>query len=376
MSEFKSSFVDKLNHDNYSTWKIQMRAFLQEKKLWYVIDKELAADAIEQVKIKYAEDDQSARNWITLLVQTNQLLLIKKCDTAQSVWNTLHSFYTSNTVTSKVRCLKALFKRQMPARGNLKEFLSETFLKLDELAEMGVELNDEISVAILLASLNDEYDNLVTAIEAWDASKLKVANVRQKLLDEYEKKKIQYSSEQSFQVNPVQRNYRPYSTNINKPNQAYNNYVALDRPAYPSQSQCGYCKLFGHIKVYCKKKAFVDSQRAPSSHQAHSSHQANQGYAPQQYYQTPAQYQVPANQVQQGSDDPNNQVNQVQQSALSMNEEVWILDSGASAHLCKNLSLLNNLDGNDVRTFTVASGAKLKTIGSGNVEQTCPNRCF
>lgn len=66
---------------------------------------------------------------------------------------------------------------------------------LDELNEMNYPYKDIDAISIILASLNADYDNLITALEAWDDEKLTIETVKAKLVKEYERRFKKYDDE-------------------------------------------------------------------------------------------------------------------------------------------------------------------------------------
>ncbi|KAL7023140.1 hypothetical protein ACKWTF_012502 [Chironomus riparius] len=56
----------------------------------------------------------------------------------------------------------------------------------DEMLDAPVE--DKMAVKIILASLDEEYDGPITALEAWDEDKLTIHTLKKKLLEEFDRK--------------------------------------------------------------------------------------------------------------------------------------------------------------------------------------------
>lgn len=71
------------------------------------------------------------------------------------------------------------------------EHLHKLYQVFDELAEQDTPLQTITTLEITLGSVRKEYDNVVTAIEAWDEEGLTMKNVRAKLVKEYDKKQME-----------------------------------------------------------------------------------------------------------------------------------------------------------------------------------------
>ena len=70
----------------------------------------------------------------------------------------------------------------------MREHLDKLFELFDTLGELDVALNETVSVSVMISSLSPEYEALVTAIEAWDESRLTIQIINAKLMEEWEKK--------------------------------------------------------------------------------------------------------------------------------------------------------------------------------------------
>ena len=98
---------------------------------------------------------------------------------------------------------------------------------------MGGPVEGDVAVSAILASLNDEYDNLVIAMEAWEDNRLTLPNVKAKLMEEWERKRDRQAD------------------------------VALKtKEKMVDAVTCYFCKQPGHMKKDCKKFSEWKKKRA------------------------------------------------------------------------------------------------------------------
>lgn len=132
--------------------------------------------------------EQKAFQIIVLACENNQLIHVKKAATGRIAWTALKSHHQQSTIGAQIRVMKKLFRTQLRSDGDMREHLDKMFGFLDILGEMDAALNDRVSVSAILASLNEEYDNVVTAIEAWEQGRITIHAIKGKLIEEWEKR--------------------------------------------------------------------------------------------------------------------------------------------------------------------------------------------
>ena len=178
------ALLEKLNNKNYSHWSYKMKILLKKENCWRAIEEnepEDYDDAWETI-------DSKAMQYIVLCIEDRQLVHVKRAGSAKEMWDKLKAYHCKSTLSCRIRILKKLFKAELDKNGNMEDHLQRIFEWLDELEEMDGGLDESLSVSVILASLSEEYDTLITAMEAWDETKLTLETVRSKLLDEWEKR--------------------------------------------------------------------------------------------------------------------------------------------------------------------------------------------
>jgi hypothetical protein len=320
------AYIDKLNSDNYSIWCFKVKALMQEKEVWDVIegekpedpqntesteDPEKSAEMVAKVA-EWKKKDQKALNTIILTVSNSQIIFIKNETTAKGAWKALEQEHKKSGVGSKTRVFKKMFHTTLQKGASMREHLNVMLNYFDQLTEMGASLPTDVSVNTILASLNDDYSSVVTAIEAWDETRLTMKNVKSILIEEYEKKGTQGSAE-IMKVDSVQ---------VDK----YKNM------------ECGYCHKLGHIKKNCFKLKFNQERSV--------------------------QYKDIQDKIKEKATEA--AIKMIQNEESQDAEMKWYVDSGASLHICSNLSFFRSIQFSK-ESFKVANGDKVIADGVGTV---------
>ena len=132
--------------------------------------------------------DRKARATIGLLLEDNQLHLVRKLQTAKVTWEALKKYHKKSTLSNKVSLLKKLFALKLTEDGNMEMHITQTEDLIDQMASLGETLADNLTVALFLSSLPDSYGTLITALETRPEEDLTQELVKNKLLEEYRRR--------------------------------------------------------------------------------------------------------------------------------------------------------------------------------------------
>ena len=72
---------------------------------------------------------------------------------------------------------------------NMQEYISAVLRLVEQLRGVGEEVSDQQVAMLLLCGLPDEFETLITALEARDEDELTLEYVKNKLVDAYKRKK-------------------------------------------------------------------------------------------------------------------------------------------------------------------------------------------
>lgn len=218
---------EKLNGKNYTNWAYRMKLYLQKEKCWDVIHLD---NRPGNITIRnWTEMEQNASYHIGVLIEDSQLPFIKRTNSPREAWMELSKHHKKSSLTTKIRLLRKLYHKILPTDGNMEEHLLKLMQYYDELCQIGHVVDDKQFVSIIMTSVGEEYDSLITALDCRNEDELTLDLVKCKLLDEYERKsKNQFSENQEESQSSVFK----FST---------------------KSYYCDFCKAKGHVKKSCPK---------------------------------------------------------------------------------------------------------------------------
>ena len=329
MAESKTVAVVPLNSSNYATWKIQCKMALIKDGLWGIANgTETAPTEGAEQQAKFAARRDKALAIIVLAVEPSLLYLIGADPTDPVVvWKALADQFQRKTWANKLELKRKLFSLRLAEGGSVQDHIKSMTEVCDQLSEIGEPVKEEDRVVYLLASLPECFNVLVTALEA-NAEVPTLAVVTERLL--HEETKLKSRSDQPSQEGAL-------TTRIKK------------------RLRCHFCNKPGHFKRDCEEFAKVKAQTKP--------------------VQAKRKTKTGAFKVTITAEDENSTDSEstglVLQHALSVDSNVhdrWILDSGATCHMCNNEAMFS-----DLRTLpsplnvTLGDGRNLLAVGCGNV---------
>lgn len=289
-----------------------MQVYLEKENCFDVIT--LAAKPTAVKEDDWTAMDKKARFFLVMGVESNILIHIKKTTTAREAWNALKKYFVRDTLTGYVRIARKLFRASLEVGGNMEEHLNQMLTWFDELSEISKDNFDEKrKLIIILSSLNEEYDTLITALEARDEDDLTVELIRNKLLEEWEKKKSK------------------------EPETA----LKVTSKKFVQKKRCYHCHEEGHFRNQCEEFKNWKSNEAAKSKSSESGKNADA------------------------------KVVVVQDFAFSTATHFgfgWFIDSGATVHICNDQRLFSDIDYSIKQNIVMADGKSIVSRGAGTVK--------
>lgn len=301
--------IEKLNSENYTVWAVQMKSLLITLDLW---------DSVEGASVTAGGDtnkrDMKALATIMLCVKPSEIIHIKDCKTATDAWNTLSGLYKRDAPARKVNLFKRLVRFKFGSSENFLPQLNEFCTIIDELKSINIEMPEDLLSILLLCSLPEELESFVVAIESRDMLP-KLDALKAKILEEEQRQgeKTVSSIENVFNAN---------SSREKDGGGMKSNQRKLDSKDFRG-IKCFKCGNIGHIKSQCSSSSgsFTESFAMGIFEEQHC-------------------YDV---------------------------KNEWILDSGASAHMCKDAKMFSKLE-MKTKQIMLASGERIRAEGIGTIE--------
>lgn len=303
-----------------------MELMLMREDLWSTVKDPKPESA--NVTSVWTRKDEKARAMIGLALEDSQLTHILDAVSANEMWEMLKGYHERGSLSNKVHALRRLCSMRLGEGENMSKHLVEAAELVHRLARMGESLKEHLVVAILLSSLPESYNPLVTALEGRPEEDVKLEYVKGKLLDEWRRR-----SEKRKQEN-AQEEVKKCSV----------------LPEKRSIRKCYYCGKDGHIQCYCPNLLRKIAEVKKKEDEAKS--------LAVQHPEAGSSSRGACFTVKTASDVPVNQK--------------WIIDSGSSRHMTNTTACLSwwnpcveNIALADGRTLTARGSGQGRIVGRG-----------
>ena len=343
-TEVEKPIVERLDVDNYATWKSRMKFLLISKGLWAAVS---STDA-------NPETDLKALAQIGLYVKEHHLPLLERCTTAKEAWDKLESVYQAKSNARKLQLRKQLTQLKMGPGEPLSKYVARAKDIQDQLRAAGHEISDQEVTWSVLAGLPEVYDTVVTVLETTSDKDMNLEDILPKLLQVEQRQSAERADERALYAKPMGGfGGRPGSRPGGRPGGGRPGGKPNGRPGkFGGQNgsikgPCFYCGKKGHTKAECYKRR---------NDEARHSGQGQQQSAQNRH----EQHGALALSVTAGAETPS--------SSSSTQQQRWVLDSGASRHMTPHEDILiNKRPLTDNTTVTFGNGGKGRPTAVGDV---------
>ena len=328
-TETTKILIKPLNGPNYATWKVQCKMALIKDGLWNIVTGNENEPENAGERAKYLLRRDRALATIVLSVDLTLLYLLgpDPVDPAE-VWKKLADQFQKKTWANKLALRRKLHNLRLKDGQSVQKHVKALTEIFDELSVIGDPLDEENQVVHVLASLPESYDMLVTALEA-SPEVPKLAVVTERLLHEELKRKEKDTS--TIEVKAMTAKYRSSGKG----------------------PKCHHCGKFGHIRRECRE--LIRNSGSNSDNRSTQSGTKKHGFKQQKAYAAEG--------------DEEEIIGLLAEHALSVEKKSnWVVDSGATCHMCKDLELFDEITVLDTpQEITVGDGYSVKATGRGDV---------
>ncbi|UYV65931.1 hypothetical protein LAZ67_3005907 [Cordylochernes scorpioides] len=304
--------VEKLNGQNYRSWKYNIKMLLIEKGLWDVMFKD---EDTQDAKLKAQKD--RALTVIALSINTEHQIHIIDCSSPQDAWKNLEQVFEPKSRSRILQLKKQFVNIKLQTGESMLDYLNRLKICTDHLKEAGAEVDDQDIAYSMLSGLPDSFDTLVMSFGNVEDSDFTSNKVRNTLLTEYERRSAREGASSGL-------------------GEALN--FSKDDTRKTSRKQgvkCYRCSKIGHIAKDCRSSINRD-------------YKADKSYSRKKdSFKSPSENMLMAF------------------NAVSLEDE-FILDSGATHHVCKNRQWFTSFQPTKCEPIQTASG-NLQVEGVGNI---------
>jgi hypothetical protein len=216
---------------NYRTWKFSMRMVWQARDLWEVVSGEEVKPEAEKAAQAWEKKARKALATIALALSTAEKENIIECTTLKAAWDILEKLYEGKGRNRKFMLLQELFRMSMEGE-KMDAYLRAVREKMSELSTVGLKLEDDIKLAIILNGLPEPYWYLVVSLEKQEQINFDELAAR--------------LSEEEKQVDP--------STATGTMS------MAARKPYKDPEDECHFCGQKGHWKKDCRVRKYREKK--------------------------------------------------------------------------------------------------------------------
>ncbi|UYV71810.1 hypothetical protein LAZ67_9000508 [Cordylochernes scorpioides] len=126
--------IEKLNSENYETWKMQMKMILIHSELWDYANSIRIKPETEVESNEWEKNDQKALATIVLSLSPPEIIHVKRCKTSAEAWKLLNEVHQPKGPATKVFLTKQLILLKMNPNERLQDYLNnqDSKVKLGE----------------------------------------------------------------------------------------------------------------------------------------------------------------------------------------------------------------------------------------------------
>lgn len=275
--------VEKLiGRANYASWALTMKFLLIKEGSW--------STAVNVGENAVVDGELSLRALATIGLHVDKRLfsIIRKCDTAKQAWDALKKQFDNKGYSREISLLRKLCGIWLNDFQSVEEYLDEIQSTVQDLEEINFTIDDRLLVGLMLKGLPEEYEPFVMSLEN-SGKQLTSDDVQSRIIQSIgASKSFKKADDQAYAV-------EDYSTQAMVQRQSKNKKKF--------KIKCQLCGKPNHTAKDCYSKD-DDSQ------DEFKKNAVNGAY--------------------------------VALTAFKKDQE-WIIDSGATTHLCKNRDMLTNL---------------------------------
>ena len=403
--------IDKLTGDNFSSWKFRLQLVLMDRGLWEIVDGTEVAPTVllggnsgdgalsitdggssgsGKVKVdpisnteylNWKKRDNQALAQIALTICNTELVHIRNAKSSHEAWKKICTVYEAKGLTAKIFLRRKFFNiKYIDSNvGSMQQHINVISDLAHQLDSISAGVSDEDMAMTLLCSLPESYDYLIVALESRNSNDLTFDFVSSRLLNE-EKRKEEQSNVNANIVGygknvSIANNMNGINNQVNNVNNdnTGNSNIALYSKSFNGNNgnnvskfnkaniKCTYCNKKNHTEATCYKKHGYPNNHPKYSNNLHTSNNAN--------IASVSVNNATLNAFMVGDivHVTNNNVGNHSNTNSIISD--WLIDSGASVHLCNNRSYFNNATFHSIPYKNVVLGNNecIAAIGMGDV---------
>ena len=328
--------IEKLSESNFHVWKQKVELVLAFRELDDHISDSVSAPQTDPEHAVWVKADAKARAVIGLTLSDEHLEHVRDCETAGAMWSAIRDLFQRKTLLNKLACRRRFYSVKMAGSEKAIAFISRVRQLAADCKAMGVEIDDSDVAMTVLCGLPDKYEHLIVAIDAaaqddmltLDFVKSRLLQEEQRILDRGGTNHGQDSALVNAPQTPVRNHHIP---------------------------ECDHCGRKGHTEPRCW-------QKYPH-------------LKPRRFQKKQSGLVVNAVPAPEDINDDSGSDTVICLMAAEIPESIkrasrvdWIIDSGATSHICNDKQMFVNLSQVDPFDINIGDRSNVRAVGRGCVE--------
>ena len=322
--------IDKLTDSNFHVWKQRMELILAFRELDSHIDENARAPVDPAQLANWVKNDLKAKAVIGLALSDEHLEHVRDCETAADTWKAVVDLFQRKTLLNKLTARRRFYSAKMADSEKALAFISRVRQLSADCKAMSVHIDDQDIAMTVLCGLPAKFEHLIVAIDAVaDDTKLTMDFVKSRLLQEEQRMvdrgDVKPATDTAL-VNTEQGGGRDRRVVV-----------------------CGHCHKRGHPDVKCWQKY---PHLRPNHHK-------------------PAEAGMVVNTHEPPITDFDEHVclmaGTVPDSVVHASRSTWVIDTGATSHICSDKSMFSDLQAIDPCDITIGDKSQVRATGVGTV---------
>lgn len=332
MDSSRNSIAKLSGAANYQVWAIKMKSYLIAQDLWDTVDISPAKALTSDIR----SQNSKALSLIILSCEDHVIRLIDPDDLAVTAWNKLKQQYGQIGFSARHLAFQSLVATQLSTCNSIDHFIDQFRSHITTLSQMTSQpLPQWLLLSILINNVSNQFD-------AWSQSIMQ--QVRTKVISE---DSTRYLDEVIASLIDEARRTNHNSSTQSKVNP---NTALLSQKSSKPKPICKHCGKI-HRSENCWQM-FPDKRPSARLSTSNTANTANTGHPPES---TETIF----------SDQSSKSVAFLSQAHIK-NIDTWIIDSGASQHMCNDKSQFIRLE-DFTSKITIANNTTMCATGRGDV---------
>lgn len=153
--------IEKLNGNNYRSWKLNMKMLLVQCELWKHVAGEASAPIDKNNAERFNRKEKKALAAIALNVEAEQQIHILDCETAYEARGALKKVFEPKSRPRILHLRKQMVSIKLEADENMTSYLGRIKICSDGLKDAGYKIKDDDIAYTMLSGLPDSYEGIV-----------------------------------------------------------------------------------------------------------------------------------------------------------------------------------------------------------------------